>query len=274
MSLIEEALRKQREESEQAPSGSNPLKLAGVPAAPPSLPEPDAPAEEPVAQRRSWTLLAAIGGIGLLLVIAIIWLLFFGMKLWQTPNAPLPRPSAAPIGHHAPAPTGTSAVAVAVTTHRTTLTAPLATNSARLVPPAEVPSAPAPPTPPTAPLLLSPVAVQTGTAPVHVTAPVEGTALFATVPAPPPVKEAPLVRIGGTTTNFVTRPEATIWPKLTVSGFISTARGPHGAAIVSGQMVGPGDTIEGVKVIAVDKRGVQFGFGGETQTLAVGGTTE
>jgi hypothetical protein len=39
-------------------------------------------------------------------------------------------------------------------------------------------------------------------------------------------------------------------------------------------MLGIGSTIEGVKIIAVDKQGVQLRLGDETRTLTVGGTTE
>ena len=251
MSLIEEALRKQREETEQSSHGSTPLKLAGA-TPPPPLPEQDLPVEEPPAQRRSWFLLAAIGGISLLLVIALIWLFFFGMRLWRSPKTGAPATVAVTAGHPVAAPTGT--VALAVPESRAMSNAPVATHTATVAVSVEEPSTnPALPTVPATP---SAIAVPTATGSLQ---------------APP--REALLVKLGATT-NLATRPEAVVWPKLVISGFISTARGSHGAAIVNGQMVAPGDTIEGVRVIAVDKHGVQFRYGSETQTLAVGGTTE
>ena len=254
MSLIEEALRKQREETTQSSHESTPLKLAGV-TPPPPLPEQDSPVEEPPAQRRSWVLLAAIGGIGLLLVITLIWLFFFGMKLWQSPKTRAPATVADTASRPAAAPTGTAAFAIAQ--NRTMSNAPAATHTATVAVSVEAPSTN--PALPAAPATPSAVAVQT----------------VAGSPFPP--RDAPSVKFVATTnltTTLTARPEAVVWPKLVISGFISTARGSHGAAIVNGQMVAPGDTIEGVRVIAVDKHGVQFRYGSETQTLAVGGTTE
>jgi hypothetical protein len=77
-----------------------------------------------------------------------------------------------------------------------------------------------------------------------------------------------------TTTSVPDKLMAVIWPRLSVSGIIGTSSGSRGAAIINGQMLGIGSTIEGVKIIAVDKQGVQLRLGDETRTLTVGGTTE
>jgi len=251
VSLIEEALRKQREETEQSSHESTPLKLAGATQPPPPLPEQESPDEEPPAQRRSWALLGAIVGIGLLLVIALIWLLFFGMKLWQSPQARASATVAVTETRPAAGPTGT--VAVVVTEGREISNAPAATHTATVAVSLEAPSTN--PALPVSPAIPPVIVVQTAAGSI-----------------PPPPRDVPLVK--GATTNLTARPEAAVWPKLVISGFISAAHGVRGAAIVNGQMVGPGDMVEGVKVIAVDKHGVQFRYGSETQTLAVGGTTD
>lgn len=295
MSLIEEALRKQREEQAPQATPEPPTKLSLSSAAtPPPPPIPPASADEPKAEeapapRQAWPLLAGILGIGVVLVVAIALLLFFGVKAWRAKPAVKPvaaaatastkaAPKSSPSRINTPsAPTGAvpSASSPAQPVTRVTTEAalpPADTNPAPLAPTVAVAAEPAVvAAPPSA--SAAPVATATVSPSGAVTDNVPATAT--TVP-PPAQAQAP-VKTSDVSASVTPMPEEkkslVPWPRLTVTGLIGSARG-KGAAIINGQTVGPGNTIEGVKIIAVEKQGVRVSFGGETRVLPAGSTTE
>jgi cytoskeletal protein RodZ len=63
-------------------------------------------------------------------------------------------------------------------------------------------------------------------------------------------------------------PEKTAWPVLNVSGLVG--KGARGAAIINRQVVGVDETIEGARVISIERQGVKIEFQGETQLFKVG----
>ena len=293
MSLIEEALRKQREEQapQTTPEPSTRLSLSSATTPPPPIPPPVAAepqAAEAPAPRQAWPLLAGIMGIGVVLVVAIALLLFFGIKSWRTKPSAKPVPVAAAPGTKAASkstprqssPTSAPPAAVPSTASpappvtRVTPEAalpPADTNPAPLTPSAAAPAQPA--------VVAAPPA--TSPAPVTATAASPSGTVSETGPSastetlPPAQVQAPIKTAAVNTA--VTPPEEkkslVPWPRLTVTGLIGSARG-RGAAIINGQTVGPGNTIEGVKIIAVEKQGVRVSFGGETRVLPAGSTTE
>lgn len=266
MSLIEEALRKQREETDRAqqtqPAQSPPLTLQPVREEPPP-PLPD-PAQEPDAapenSRRTWRTLAGVVAIVAIIVILLLSLVGFGLYLFR-------RPAAAPVATTAvprkgpaasPAPTNTPAPAVP----------PVAVTTAA---PAIVAAVPAATSAPPA----APVAVATAVPPPVVAAPAP-VAAATTTPPPAAVAALPAAPAVAATNIVTAEPPKTlvIWPRLAVSGFMGGGRGGRGAVIINNQMMSVGESIEGAKVLAVDKRGVTLSFGGEVRTLAVGSSTE
>jgi hypothetical protein len=251
MSLIEEALRKQREETEQAQGSAPKAPETPPPETPPDAEETPAPEAEAPAARRPWRLLAIIGGVTVLVIIGLAWLLLFGLKMWNSkPKAPPAATATTGTLTGASAPVATNAVTRVATNAPAPVAAPKA---------ATTPVAPAQPPPP-APA--SNVVAKADTTTVA--------AVATTTTRPPVMPTAPAVAIPAPVEPEPVAP----WPKLTVAGFISKGRGAKGAAIVNGQVVGPGDVVEGVKIIAVEKQGVLMGLGGQTQTVVVGGTTE
>lgn len=62
-----------------------------------------------------------------------------------------------------------------------------------------------------------------------------------------------------------------MWPSLTLSGVMG--KGQKGSAIINNEFLSIGDTIEGVKVISVEEKGVKLSYQGEVQSLKVGNTT-
>ncbi len=275
MSLIEEALRKQREENDQT-QAPEPTKLSMMPAAtpPPPVPPPAPAEEETSTTRRAWPLLAGIFGIGLVLVGAIILLLFFGVKVWRAKPAGKPAPVAARATPAASKATPAPATSPAQPVTRTTAAAvlpPADTNPAPIVA-APVTTTPAPAAPVAAvPVAAPPEVAATGSVPVTTPA--------APAPEPVPAPAAPepgVVKIDGTSAPASTGEKKSLvpWPRLAVTGLIGTSQGSKGAAIINGQLLGPGNTIEGVKIIAVDRQGVRLSFGGEVRTLTAGSTTE
>lgn len=251
MSLIEEALRKQREEVEHAEKSPTPPPIPAEMTAEP-------PEEEQVpAARRPWIMLAGIVLLGILGIAFILWLLFFGLHLWQKEQPPAATPKAVatatnvqaktpPAPPQPPPPTG-----IAVTS-----TPPVSTTATNVAPPATPPAAPAP----------APAPAVRAAEPAAPPKPVEP-------PAPEAVKPAPVVAQAPTGTPAkVALP--VIWPKLVVTGLIGSSKTGHSAAIVNGQMLSPGDSIEGVKIESVEKQRVKLAFQGETKLLSVGGSTE
>lgn len=245
MSLIEEALRKQREENEKSRT---------TPALPPPLPAPAHTPDTGEAQmpdappaHRSWALLAALVVGGVIIIVLVIWLLVFGLNLWQkapeaTPVKPVPQ---------------TPAV-----TPKSVPPAPMPTNEPpKVVPPAPSPMPPGPIAPPP-PVSVTTTQVASTSLPVMATSgtsapPAPQAAGLAVPTAIPPKLEMPVV-----------------WPKITVSGIIGSSKNGRSAAILNGQMVSPGDGIEGATIETIDKQKVKLRFGGESKWLTVGGSTE
>lgn len=242
MSLIEEALRKQREESEKSESAPPPP-LPGVPATDEA--KPDGPPPE-LSSRRPWGLLAAIAGITVLAILFILWLLVFGLKLWQTPpiagitKAPAPL---APVTPVTPAPASRTNAAAP---EARTPDAPVAPPAPKPLPAEAVspPPSPGPQTNPAAPAI-----------------PIAGKDVPALKPSAPPPAPAKLEL-------------PVIWPKLVVSGIIGSSKSGRSAVIMNGQMLSPGEAIEGVTIESIDKQKVKLRYSGEVKLLAVGASTE
>ncbi|MEI6167008.1 MAG: hypothetical protein WCS52_07420 [bacterium] len=247
MSLIEEALRKQREESEKSAPPSPPP--PPIPSPSPDEAPPDAPPAE-ASPRRPWALLAGIAGAGVLAILFVIWLLVFGMKLWQTK----------------PDIVNTKGV---IATHAPSLppTAPRTNDTSKSVTPPPspvmVPSIPKPPPQEGLPAtpVTPPPALEAPASPAPPIIPVVEKALPAlkpSAPSPAPAKlELPV-----------------IWPKLVVSGIIGSSKNGRSAAIMNGQMLSPGETIEGVTIESIDKQKVKLRYSGEVKLLSVGASTE
>lgn len=256
MSLIEEALRKQREETE----GAKPAPLHVAPP-PPSEPPPIAPRDElqsepESAPRKTWPLLL-LAGLGALALLALVaWLLVFGVGLWSTPSA-VPPPAVAVQVKPAPVP----AKAVSVAPGSAAALPPASASTGGLV------SAVSSPTPAASNVVSQSPAP---TVPAPVTAP---------APVASPSNAAPVLGASGRTSAppalaVETPKPPVVWPKLAVYGLIGGTGGRKGAVIVNGQMLGVGEGIEGARVVAIDKDGAHLSFGGETRVLKVGGTTD
>lgn len=247
MSLIEEALRKQREENEKPGSATVPSPPA--PAVPPPLP-PELPLEEEPA-RRSWTLLAGIVGGGALAILFIFWLLVFGLKLWQAkPDLTI--------------------IKTVISTNNTPLASPahqskITINEAVKSPPQPPTTAVQPTTPPPPVTLPPPATIQPSVPkaqelPLSTTPVAEKTPSYqkSSNPAPTPAKlELPI-----------------LWPKIMVSGIIGSSKNGRSAAILNGQMLSPGETIEGVTIESIDKQKVKLRYNEEIKLLSVGASTE
>ena len=226
MSLIEEALRKQKEEVEQ---------FGKTPPVPPPLLETSSPVPEPteaVMSARPWGLLAGLFLGGILLILLILWLLFYGMHLWRTsPGIPAP-------GLKSVAALATNST-VAVTTSRVE-TASIPTNS---------PSATGPS-----------VSVQSTQSVITVTTP------------PSPTNQPPPLIVPVATTEKTPLPA--IWPRLLISGVIGGGKTGHSAVIINGRLLSLGESIDSVKVMAIDKQRVKLVYEGEERVLSAGSTTE
>lgn len=248
MSLIEEALRKQREENEK--EGGAPVATPSPASLPPDAdPSEISTVEEPV--RRSWALLAGIVGAGVIAILFLVWLLVFGLKLWQTkPTAP----STVAIGV-TNAPKASVVNQSAIHTNET----PKPATPAPL--PATAPSVPIPP-----PQAALPPAPATPITP-HEAQAIPGPAL--------PEKPNTQNQKNSTPSPAPTKLEMPVlWPKLTVSGIIGSSKSGRSAAIMNGQMLSPGESIEGVTIESIDKQKVKLRYNGEIKSLSVGASTE
>ena len=241
MSLIEEALKKQRAETEAAHAGSD-----GAPPPPPLLP----PAQDniqatapPPAARNSRRMLWA------LMVAAAIVLAIAGVKV----GIPYAKPGLLRLQN---------AAATALPARPTA--APAVTRSATSAVPADVaaPATNAPVPPPVQPppqTRTPPMAVtSTGAPPSTVTTAAAPHAVAVPAqPAPEPAQKEPIV-----------------WPHLAVSGLMGGSQGGAGTAIINGQILNTGESIDGVKVVAVTKAGVTLLYAGETRVLKIGDTID
>lgn len=239
MSLIEEALRKQREETEQ--QSEKKISLAPPPP-PPEEPAPEPSEETTEPAQRSWGLLIGLSLAGLLAIIAIVWLLFFGLKLWKKDPS-------------------TSTILAAATSK--------VTNTTTAIKP--VPAPVKPETPPTVKPVTAMVPVATNT--LSVAPPVT---------APQPVSTNPVAATSAVTQATapaaivapVKMPMPVLWPRLTVSGVIGSSKNGHSAVIINGQMMSPGDLIEGVKILSIEKQRVKLSLQNEFRYVSVGSSTE
>ncbi len=241
MSLIEEALRKQREETEKARGGFTGQTPPVAP--PPPLPGSEEPvSEEPAPVHKALPVLigAVVGGI--IVVAVIVWVLLYGFNFRFRSTVEKPAVANAVVT----GPAATSTVVVAATS------APAVVVTAPVVTPVVVQPEPVP------------VVVATSAPVVVAEAPVvtigNATAVTAVVATEPAVA--------------VQKISVVVWPKLTVTGLIGAARAGKSVAIINGQMVTPGTVVEGVKIESIDGQGVKLRYEGEIRTLSVGGTTE
>jgi hypothetical protein len=197
--------------------------------------------------------LAGIAGAGVLAILFVIWLLVFGMKLWQTkPDTMTTKGGIA-----------TNAPGIPLTPSAASHTNDTSKSPAPPSLPAAVPTSPKPPPQPGLPATPvtpppAPEAPASPTPPATLTAEKALPALKPSVPPPAPAKlELPV-----------------IWPKLVVSGIIGSSKNGRSAAIMNGQMLSPGETIEGVTIESIDKQKVKLKFSGEVKLLSVGASTE
>lgn len=252
MSLIQEALRRQREEGStddrpKAPASvTAPAPVAARttgPSRPPPLPSSTAtgtapaqaasvpvvvpePAGEP--RQRPWLALAAIVFVVLILTAGGIWLLLFALSQW----------------------------------HQAQKSQTLATQPAAAV---EAPVAAVTP--------VQPVAALPGpgpVAPAPTPPPSVGPTPEAPPATPPPVgiKPAPPADIAPAPAPT----DVTPWPALRVTGVVG--KGLRGAATINNRIVVVGETVEGVEVLAVGEYGAKLEYNGETRFVKVGSSTE
>jgi len=81
------------------------------------------------------------------------------------------------------------------------------------------------------------------------------------IPSAPVQVEAPVIR----------RPPVD-WPRLTLSGVLG--HGTNGSVIIDNEIVGVDETIEGVKVISIRGQGAELEYDGETLFLKVGNSIQ
>lgn len=243
MSLIEEALRKQREETEKAK-----LVLTGQTQAevPPPLPDTEEPPKETAPVRKALPVLILVMVGGVLVVAGIVWLLMYGIGM-LTREAPKPVAAAAAPKAAQTGQTATGAVTTAVAALPLTSAVPpfvAGTAGASVPVPAAVDTA-----------------VVTGNVAATASSTGQASVVHVEAAAARPAPEAQKIVV-------------VVWPRLTVTGIIGTARGGKSAAIINGQMVAPGETIEGARIESIDRQGVRIRFDGESRTLSVGGSTD
>ncbi len=63
-------------------------------------------------------------------------------------------------------------------------------------------------------------------------------------------------------------PEPLVWPTITITGVVGKDR--SGAAVINGKVVGVNDTIDNVRVVAIQHQGALLEYKGETQVIKVG----
>lgn len=259
MSLIEDALRKHQQEAEKVPAPAE----AQPPAEPPSPPEPpplppssEPPAEPAVPASRNWPLLAGIVALVVLLIAAAGALGFLAYQQWVRAKAAV-APAAGPAPSPRPLPAATTLVTqVSGAASPSSVLASVSVTGATAT--AVVSSLPAI----TAAVdraavtsdnraVASDVSVKPATTGAKAEAVQTARVMAVSAPAPkPPV----------------------IWPKLKLSGFLNVrgSGASRGTAIINGQMVSEGETIEDVKLISMSQGEVLLELQGERRTLKVG----
>jgi hypothetical protein len=130
------------------------------------------------------------------------------------------------------------------------------------------PAAPEPPAPPVAPAVARAPAATTNVAShaAHAVSPTSA------VPAVAAVRPASTNLPALTEAPPPPPPRAVSWPKLALKGVVG--KGQSGSAFINSEVVGPGEQIEGVKVVAIDKGAVRLEYQGETRILKVGTAIE
>lgn len=241
MSLIQEALRRQREEStgSPAPSGDSKPDTGSAPAAPvPSVPPPlpvhrvspamaSAPEAAPPAtgeEPKRRTVLLIVGVVLLILVLAAggIGLVTFAFKQWNASKA-----------------------------------------SQRLAAPSATESNPA---------ATAPLNATTPEAP-HAPASTPPTAMAGSQPAPePPLPVAPTALPVAATATLAPEHALVAWPFLKVGGVVG--KGLRGAATINGRIVAVGEEIDGVEVVSIGDYGAKLEFQNEMRFVKVGNTVE
>jgi len=259
MSLIQEALKRQQEDDGQQgspepeivtppvatpspgqePSQSKPpTKIAlQSPAPPPPPPEAamemsatDSSDSEPKQSSRTWLTLAAVITLVLLFLGGAIWMLTFVIQHLKSKQ---------PQNEFVHQQIAESTIAD---------TPAIAPDDAAL-PPAR-PEAPPQPVP--------------GTDIAAVQAPANETTTNGPIPEAVPTSTiAPDVSVQ----QDVAKPAAK-WPALVLNGMVG--KGANGAAIINKKVVGVGESIEGVKLISVDRQGVHLEYSGEQRFMKVG----
>lgn len=269
MSLIEEALRKQREETERTQPAPAAEPAAESAATPPPAPSAPPPAAEPV--QRNWPLLVGIGVALMIVVLALLWMMIFGLKLFGI--KPTPGATAAAAPRSAPAVPTQAVVAATAPAVPTAVTS--ATVAAAATPVVTTPAAPAATTTTAANVTEAepvPPPAAAAASPEVPAAPPAAPAVSAT-PVAPATTAAPAAP-SASPTNAVSAKAPVVWPRLAVSGVIGSTKAGRGTVLINNQMVAVGESIEGAKVLAVTKQGVTLTYSGETRTLSVGTATE
>ncbi|MEI7436524.1 MAG: hypothetical protein WCL16_06920 [bacterium] len=239
MSLIEEALRKHREEqaAQKQPVQEYP-DTSSTPASPHVSPEVREPS------RRRMLILA---GFALLLVVVVLTAIVLGsqylLKHAGRPQAELQ------IGP------GSSVAFNGATTKVAGITAPAApqrtSNALALLSTANP---------------LSKITLSNGPA-------IAGAAGGATAPAST-LQPTSQVTAAATATPFTPpQPIRPAWPQLSVSGIMS-APGNRSTAIVNGKLLRQGEKVQDVLITGITKHGVSFEFAGETRLIRTGSTSD
>jgi hypothetical protein len=288
MSLIQEALRRQKEETE---GKTSPAQETATPASPPpplrlhDTPPPPSPAtppppdtapsaaatahdgtQETAHTRPAWTSVLGIAIVVLILLAGSAWLLSFAYQQWRVahgggeaptvtvspPAAAVPRRPSAPPSVEPPVPTPTVAAeppAVTAPTSTATVAASTAIVATSTAIVAVVP-APSPLPPP----------VAAATVPV------------ASTTAPPVVASTPATASATQAVQTAPQPKLPVeWPLLALKGVIG--RGAGGSAIINDQVVAVNEAVDGVVVMAVKNQGVELEYKGEKRFLKVGTAT-
>jgi hypothetical protein len=68
--------------------------------------------------------------------------------------------------------------------------------------------------------------------------------------------------------------EPVVWPALTLTGIMNAGGSHKSLAQINNQLIAEGETIEGVKVLAIARDGVKVSYEGEQRTLRIGGYSE
>ena len=95
-----------------------------------------------------------------------------------------------------------------------------------------------------------------------------------TVPETAATKPGKLTVISKAKVSGKTALATVAWPRLKLSGILSSIGSKEGAALINGKMVYPGSIIEQVTVVQVKADGVHLKFGQETRFLKVGQSTQ